>query len=85
MRLCEIFRGKELDVSELKDLGKVAAIVDTESPLSIGLTGNYFGKSFRLTGPLQRGVHVHEGEPARKQMRLLRRATPALDLPADRT
>ena len=38
---------------DLKDLGKVAALVETESPLSIGLAGRYQGKSFRLTGRAQ--------------------------------
>ncbi len=38
---------------DLKDLGKVAALVDTESPLTLGLQGKYNGVSFRLTGRAQ--------------------------------
>lgn len=38
---------------ELKDLGKVAALVDTESPLAVGLAGKYYGHDFRLTGRTQ--------------------------------
>ncbi len=38
---------------DLKDLGKVAALVETDSPLTIGLSGKYNGKSFRLTGRAQ--------------------------------
>lgn len=38
---------------DLKDLGKVAALVDTDSPLTIGLAGRYQGKPFRLTGRAQ--------------------------------
>lgn len=38
---------------DLKDLGKVAALVETESPLAIGLAGKYGGHSFRLTGRAQ--------------------------------
>ncbi len=37
----------------LEDLGKVAALVDTESPLAIGLQGKYKNASFRLTGRAQ--------------------------------
>ena len=37
----------------MKDIGKVAALVDTNSPLAIGLMGKYNGKSFRLTGRAQ--------------------------------
>lgn len=37
----------------LKDLGKVADLVDTGSPLDVGLTGNYQGMPFTLTGRAQ--------------------------------
>ena len=39
----------------LEDLGKVADIVDTGSPLDIGLTGVYQGVRFELTGRAQLG------------------------------
>ena len=35
------------------DIGKVAALADTESPLTIGLNGSYKGVSFLLTGRTQ--------------------------------
>ncbi len=38
---------------DVEDLGKVAALVDTESPLHVGLEGRYEGKLFRLTGRAQ--------------------------------
>lgn len=37
----------------LEDLGKVAALVDTLSPLDLGLTGVYQQKSFELVGHVQ--------------------------------
>lgn len=37
----------------LEDLGKVAALVDTLSPLELGLTGVYQQKSFELVGHVQ--------------------------------
>lgn len=39
----------------LKDLGKVAELMETNSPLEIGLRGNYRGVSFELTGRAQLG------------------------------
>ena len=38
---------------ELRDMGKVAAIVATNSPLAVGMTGRYQGHSFQLTGRTQ--------------------------------
>jgi hypothetical protein len=38
---------------KLEDLGKVAEIIDTQSPLKIGLKGEYFGQRFELTGRAQ--------------------------------
>ena len=38
---------------ELKDLGKVAALADTESPLRVGLSGKYFSHPFTITGRAQ--------------------------------
>src|SRR5262245_5805712 len=40
---------------KLEDLGKVAALVDTGSPLDIGLRGVYQGVPFELTGRAQLG------------------------------
>lgn len=40
---------------ELKDLGKVAEIVDTGSPLDVGLRGTWRGVPFELTGRAQLG------------------------------
>lgn len=37
----------------LEAYGKVAALIDTGSPLKVGLTGRYRGKQFRLTGRTQ--------------------------------
>lgn len=37
----------------VEDYGKVAALVDTGSPLKVGLYGKYRGKQFRLTGRTQ--------------------------------
>jgi Domain of unknown function (DUF4178) len=37
----------------VEDHGKVAALVDTGSPLQVGLYGRYRGKQFRLTGRTQ--------------------------------
>lgn len=37
----------------LEDLGKVAAIVETNSPLQLGLKGKFKGKSFELVGRAQ--------------------------------
>ena len=37
----------------VEDLGKVAALVDTDSALHVGQQGRYQGKSFRLTGRAQ--------------------------------
>lgn len=37
----------------VEDLGKVAALIDTGSPLQIGLTGKHRGRGFRLTGRTQ--------------------------------
>lgn len=39
----------------LEDLGKVAEIVDTGSPLDLGLNGQHHGVSFELTGRAQLG------------------------------
>lgn len=39
----------------LEDLGKVAEIVDTGSPLTVGLTGQHHGVAFELTGRAQLG------------------------------
>jgi hypothetical protein len=38
---------------KLEDLGKVAALVDTASPLALGIEGVYRGKSFVLVGRVQ--------------------------------
>jgi Zn finger protein HypA/HybF involved in hydrogenase expression len=38
---------------KLEDLGKVAEILDSQSPLRIGLKGEYFGQRFELTGRAQ--------------------------------
>src|SRR5437588_75815 len=38
---------------KLSDLGKVAALADTESPLTIGLAGAYKNVGFLLTGRTQ--------------------------------
>src|SRR5262249_6212356 len=38
---------------KLEDLGKVAAIVDTDSPLQLGLQGTFRGKSFEIVGRVQ--------------------------------
>ncbi len=38
---------------KLEDLGKVAAIVETDSPLHLGLKGKFRGKSFELVGRTQ--------------------------------
>src|ERR1044072_4191326 len=40
---------------ELKDLGKVAELVETGSPLDIGLRGKWKDVSFELTGRAQLG------------------------------
>jgi len=40
---------------ELKDLGKVAELVETGSPLDIGLRGAWKGQTFELTGRAQLG------------------------------
>lgn len=37
----------------VEDLGKVAAIIDTGSPLRVGLPGKYRGAGFRITGRTQ--------------------------------
>lgn len=37
----------------LEDHGKVADLVDTQSPLAVGIKGKFRGKSFRLVGRLQ--------------------------------
>ena len=37
----------------LEDLGKVAEIMDSESPLKLGLKGEYKGARFELTGRAQ--------------------------------
>ncbi|HXM34574.1 MAG TPA: DUF4178 domain-containing protein, partial [Pyrinomonadaceae bacterium] len=39
----------------LEDLGKVAEIVDTGSPLDVGLYGQHHGVAFELTGRAQLG------------------------------
>lgn len=39
----------------LEDLGKIAEIVDTGSPLAVGLTGQHHGVHFELTGRAQLG------------------------------
>src|SRR5687768_5823737 len=39
----------------LEDLGKVAEIVESGSPLDVGLTGTYRGVAFELTGRAQLG------------------------------
>ncbi|MEN9800203.1 MAG: hypothetical protein RL653_3900, partial [Pseudomonadota bacterium] len=38
----------------LEEHGKVAALVDTDSPLSVGMSGRYDGVGYRVTGRLQR-------------------------------
>ena len=38
---------------KLEDLGKVAEVVDSKSPLKLGLKGTYKGKRFELTGRAQ--------------------------------
>lgn len=38
---------------KIEDLGKVAALADSDSPLNVGLRGKYNGKSFELTGRAQ--------------------------------
>ncbi len=38
---------------QLADLGKVAEITDSESPLQLGLRGTWRGKAFRLIGRVQ--------------------------------
>ncbi|HTN77955.1 MAG TPA: DUF4178 domain-containing protein, partial [Pirellulaceae bacterium] len=38
---------------ELKDLGKVAALVETDSPLELGLTGKFRDKPFEIVGHVQ--------------------------------
>lgn len=38
---------------KLEDMGKVADLVETESPLSVGMAGKYFNATFRLTGRAQ--------------------------------
>lgn len=40
---------------KLEDLGKVAALVDTDSPLQVGLRGKYRGIAFEITGRAQLG------------------------------
>lgn len=40
---------------KVEDLGKVAALVATDSPLEVGLTGKYQGVRFQLTGRAQLG------------------------------
>ncbi len=40
---------------DLKDLGKVAELVETGSPLAVGLRGTWRGTSFELTGRAQLG------------------------------
>ena len=40
---------------KVEDLGKVAALVDTDSPLEVGLRGKYQGQPFELTGRAQLG------------------------------
>jgi hypothetical protein len=40
---------------KLEDLGKVAALVDTESPLAVGLHGKFHGNPFEITGRAQLG------------------------------
>jgi len=40
---------------DLEDLGKVAELVDTESPLDVGLKGKHQGVAFELTGRAQLG------------------------------
>ena len=37
----------------VEDLGKVAALIDTGSPLRVGLPGRYQGRGFRITGRTQ--------------------------------
>ncbi len=39
----------------VEDLGKVAALVDTDSPLQLGLRGKYRGMAFEITGRAQLG------------------------------
>jgi hypothetical protein len=40
---------------KIEDLGKVAALVDTDSPLHVGLRGKYRGIAFEITGRAQLG------------------------------
>ncbi len=55
IKICEycqtvVFRGE----FKLESLGKVAELMDTESPLKVGLTGRYSGTPFTVAGRLQK-------------------------------
>lgn len=55
VKVCEycqtvVFRGDR----RLESLGKVAALVDTESPLKVGLQGRYSGTPFQVAGRVQK-------------------------------
>ncbi len=40
---------------KIEDLGKVAALIDTDSPLEVGMQGKYRGSRFHVTGRAQLG------------------------------
>lgn len=42
----------------ISDLGKVAEIAESESPLKLGLRGTYLGQNFELTGRARLGHHL---------------------------
>lgn len=55
VKVCEfcqtvVFRGEV----KLESLGKVAQLVDTESPLKVGLSGRYSGTPFTIAGRIQK-------------------------------
>lgn len=55
VKVCEycqtvVYRGD----GNLSSLGKVAALVDTDSPLKVGLSGRYSGAPFTIAGRLQK-------------------------------
>ena len=55
VKICEycqtvVFRGEV----NLESLGKVAQLVDTESPLKLGIGGRYSGTPFTVAGRVQK-------------------------------
>ena len=55
VKVCEfcqtvVFRGE----FKLESLGKVSELVDTESPLKLGLSGRYSGTPFSIAGRIQK-------------------------------